>query len=76
MAILASAVMVAYFILLILISFIITYLTSSNRRVRKQKRHLDVPVLKEGNRSTWLTPPLESVSISKVEVHKEERQKI
>ena len=36
---LASAVMVAYFILLILISFIITYLTSSKRRVRKQKCH-------------------------------------
>ena len=43
---LASAVMVAYFILLILISFIITYLTSSKRRVRKQKRHTAVPVLK------------------------------
>ena len=46
MVILASAVMVAYFILLILISFIITYLTSSKRRVRKQKRHISVPVLK------------------------------
>ena len=72
---LASAVMVAYFMLLILISFIITYLTSSKRRVRKQKRHFYVPLLKEGNRSQ-LTPPLESVSISKVEVHKEERLKI
>ena len=72
---LASAVMVAYFILLILISFIITYLTSSKRRVRKQKRHFDVPLLKEDNRSQ-LTPPLESVSIPKVEVHKEERLKI
>ena len=45
---LASAVMVAYFILLILISFIITYLTSSKRRVRKQKRHFYVPLLKAG----------------------------
>jgi putative spermidine/putrescine transport system permease protein len=72
---LASAVMVAYFILLILISFIITYLTSSKRRVRKQKCHLDVALLREDNRST-LTPSLESVSIPKVEVHKEERLKI
>lgn len=68
---LASAVMVAYFILLILISLVITYLTSSNKKAKKRP----IPVKKENRMS--FTPQLKSVSsITKVEVKKEERRSI
>ena len=41
---LASAVMVAYFILLILISLLITYITSSKRGTRKKEKNTQTPV--------------------------------
>ncbi len=70
---LASAVMVAYFILLILISFVITYLTSPGRR-GKIKRSVNQVPLKAGRRS--LISSLKSMSILKVGVKKEKRQRI
>jgi putative spermidine/putrescine transport system permease protein len=71
---LASAVMVVYFIVLILISFMITYLTSSKRKARKKPNVKHVQV--KNNSRMAFTPQLESVSIPKVEVNNEERQSI
>jgi putative spermidine/putrescine transport system permease protein len=71
---LASAVMVAYFILLILISFVITYLTSPNRKARKKPTDKQVSI-RNGNRIS-LIPQLKSESIPKVGVKKEKRQRI
>ncbi|RHW36730.1 ABC transporter permease subunit [Lysinibacillus yapensis] len=68
---LASAVMVAYFMLLMIISLVITYLTSSKRGARKNKLK---PVRNAGTMP--LTPKLETVSISNAQVNKEERQKL
>lgn len=70
---LASAVMVAYFILLILISLVITYLTSPGRR-GKIKRSVNQVPLKAGRIS--LKSSLKSMSILKAGVKKEKRQRI
>ncbi|MDW0118585.1 ABC transporter permease subunit [Sporosarcina thermotolerans] len=53
---LASAVMVAYFILLILISLLITYITSSKRRTRKKEKIKETPV--QNPEDVPLTPNL------------------
>ncbi len=71
---LASAVMVVYFIVLILISLMITYLTSSKRKARKKPNVKHVQV--KNNSRMAFTPQLESVSTPKVEVNNEERQSI
>ncbi|MCM3124468.1 MULTISPECIES: ABC transporter permease subunit [unclassified Mesobacillus] len=71
---LASSVMVAYFILLILISLVITYLTSPDRRGRKNSNRKQVPG-KRADRIS-LAEPLKSVSILKIGVKKEKRQRI
>ena len=60
---LASSVMVAYFSLLILISMIITYLSSSKRKARKKQIH---PASVNKTDKSKLTSQLKSVSISKV----------
>ncbi len=53
---LASAVMVAYFILLILISLLITYITSSKRGTRKKEKNTQTPV--QNAEDVPLTPNL------------------
>lgn len=65
---LASSIMVAYFLLLIGISLVITYLTSPDRRGPKKANRHQIP----GNRMSLA----ESVSILKMGVKKEKRQRI
>lgn len=65
---LASSIMVAYFLLLMGISLVITYLTSPDRRGPKKAKRHQIP----GNRISLA----ESVSILKIGVKKEKRQRI